>query len=45
MMAAKRVAEAFGDDGKGDLGYFKMITSEIADVGAEVQLQYGKIPG
>lgn len=44
MMAAKKVAEAFGDT-KGDLGYFKMITGDIADAGSEIQLQYGKIPG
>lgn len=45
LMVAKRVAEAFGDNAQGDLGYFKMITEEIASVGADVQLQYGKIPG
>ncbi len=45
LMVAKRVAEAFGDNAQGDLGYFKMITGEIADAGSEIQLQYGKIPG
>ena len=44
MMAAKKVAEAFGDT-NGDLGYFKMITGDIALAGADIQLQYGKIPG
>lgn len=44
MMAAKKVAEAFGDT-NGDLGYFKMITADIALAGADIQLQYGKIPG
>jgi hypothetical protein len=40
---AKRFAEAV--DPKGTLGAFKMITSEIADAGAEIQVQYGRIPG
>ena len=44
MLAAKKVAEAFGDT-NGDLGYFKMITADIALAGADIQLQYGKIPG
>jgi hypothetical protein len=45
LRVAKSVAEAFGDNAQGDLGYFKMITEGIAEAGAEVQLQYGKIPG
>jgi len=45
LRVAKSVAEAFGDNAQGDLGYFKMITEGIADAGEEVQLQYGKIPG
>jgi hypothetical protein len=44
MAAAKAVAEAMGDT-NGDLGYFKMITSEIAGTSEDIQLQYGKIPG
>jgi hypothetical protein len=32
-------------DPDGTMGYFKMITEEIAETSNEVQLQYGKIPG
>ena len=34
-----------GADGVDSLGTFKMITQEIADAGAEIQLQYGRLPG
>ena len=45
LRVAKSVAEAFGDNAQGDLGYFKMISEGIANAGSEIQLQYGKIPG
>ena len=32
-------------DPGGTMGYFKMVTEEIAGTGNEIQLQYGKIPG
>lgn len=32
-------------DPEGTLGYFNMITEEIAAAGSEIQLQYGAIPG
>ena len=34
-----------GADGVDSLGTFKMITQEIAEAGAEIQLQYGRLPG
>jgi hypothetical protein len=43
LLATKRLAESLDPDGT--MGYFKMITEEIAATGNEIQLQYGKIPG
>jgi len=43
LLATKRLAESL--DPSGTMGYFKMITEEIAATGNEIQLQYGKIPG
>jgi len=40
---AKQFANAV--DPSGTLGAFRMITSEIADAGSEIQVQYGRIPG
>jgi hypothetical protein len=38
------VAKALGDT-NGDLGYTQMITAGIAEAGADIQLQYGRLPG
>ena len=43
LLATKRLADSL--DPEGTMGYFKMITEEIATAGEEIQLQYGKIPG
>jgi len=43
LLATKQMAETLDPDGT--MGYFKMITSEIAATSEEIQLQYGKIPG
>ena len=40
----KDVAEALGDT-DGSMGYMKMITEGIAEAGADIQLQYGRLPG
>jgi hypothetical protein len=44
LRVAQAVAKAFGDE-SGDLGYFSMITTEIAGLSEDIQLQYGKVPG
>ena len=40
---SRKVAEALGDDGS--MGYLKIITEGIAEAGADIQLQYGRLPG
>ncbi len=40
---SRQVAEALGDDGS--MGYLKIITEGIAEAGADIQLQYGRLPG
>ena len=40
----QKVAESLGDT-DGSLGYMKLITEGIAEAGADVQLQYGRLPG
>jgi hypothetical protein len=44
LQFTQQVAAALGDE-DGSLGYVKMITEGIADAGADVQLQYGRLPG
>jgi hypothetical protein len=39
------VSQILGDDAEGTLGYTKMITEGIAEAGADIQLQYGRLPG
>ena len=39
------VSQILGDDAQGTLGYTKMITEGIAEAGADIQLQYGRLPG
>ena len=39
------VSQILGDDAEGTLGYTKMITEGIAEAGADLQLQYGRLPG
>ena len=41
---ASEVGKALGDT-DGSLGYTKMITEGIAEAGADIQLQYGRLPG
>ena len=42
-----KFTKAFADmiDKDGTMGAFTQITSEIADAGAEIQIQYGRLPG
>ena len=42
LKATKALADTLDPDGT--MGYFKMVTEEIAGTGAEIQLQYGRIP-
>ena len=44
MEVAKKAAELAGDT-DGSLGYMKMITEGIAGLGADLQLQYGRLGG
>ena len=39
------VSQILGDDAEGTLGYTRMITEGIAEAGADIQLQYGRLPG
>jgi hypothetical protein len=43
LKATKALADTLDPDGT--MGYFKMVTEEIAGTGAAIQLQYGKLPG
>jgi len=39
------VSQILGDDAEGTLGYTRMIAEGIAEAGADIQLQYGRLPG
>lgn len=41
---SRQVAAEMGD-ADGSMGYMKMITEGIAEAGADIQLQYGRLPG
>ena len=42
LSTTKQLANQFDKDGT--MGYFKMITEGLAETGADLQMQYGKIP-
>jgi hypothetical protein len=44
LKATEIMAKSMGDT-DGSLGFVKQITEGIADAGAEIQLQYGRLPG